>query len=251
MSDFFSHLAEQTLGLAPTVQPMIAPLFAPARQTPILNNSIATNSEEQSVTDALFSERSVQSHGGRSTHFTNTMPFYPTVRDNSHEAIFLDSVSSQSEQAPAIQPLVLRAHVSASNNAALHVTTQPYDASLIGVDEKKQTKTAVETDTQHHTSSGKAPQHPVEEAVIKAARHAFVVSDVRKQEPSANRQVQQTLEPSAETSERAPTIYVSIGRVDVRAVLPPTTDVSRPTPNRSTPVLSLEEYLKQQKREKR
>lgn len=41
-----------------------------------------------------------------------------------------------------------------------------------------------------------------------------------------------------------PVIRISIGRVEVRAVLPPAKPVERPTPARTTPNLSLDEYLK-------
>ena len=40
-----------------------------------------------------------------------------------------------------------------------------------------------------------------------------------------------------------PTIHISIGRIEVRAVTPPTASI-RPKPRRAEPTLSLEDYLK-------
>jgi hypothetical protein len=44
--------------------------------------------------------------------------------------------------------------------------------------------------------------------------------------------------------EPAPTIKITIGRVDVRAIMP-AAHVPRPAPTRPKPALSLEDYLKQ------
>ena len=44
--------------------------------------------------------------------------------------------------------------------------------------------------------------------------------------------------------EPAPTIKITIGRVDVRAIMP-AAPAPRPAPARPSPALSLEDYLKQ------
>ena len=55
---------------------------------------------------------------------------------------------------------------------------------------------------------------------------------------------------SPPVSQSAPTIRVTIGRIDVRAVMPPAPPAPRSRPSRPGPTLSLEDYL-QQRREGR
>jgi hypothetical protein len=53
-------------------------------------------------------------------------------------------------------------------------------------------------------------------------------------------------EPNPSANESGPpVIRVSIGRIEVRAILPPTPTAERPAPTRASPVLSLDQYLKQ------
>jgi hypothetical protein len=52
------------------------------------------------------------------------------------------------------------------------------------------------------------------------------------------------------TPEPAPTIKITIGRVDVRAIMS-AAPIPRPAPTRPSPALSLEEYLKQHGRGRR
>jgi len=56
---------------------------------------------------------------------------------------------------------------------------------------------------------------------------------------------------SAATPEPAPTIRVTIGRVEVRAITPPAPPVARPKPARTGPTLSLDDYLQQRSRGQR
>lgn len=50
---------------------------------------------------------------------------------------------------------------------------------------------------------------------------------------------------------QSPTIRVTIGRVEVRAITPPAPPAARPKPARTGPVLSLDDYLKQRSRGQR
>jgi hypothetical protein len=59
-----------------------------------------------------------------------------------------------------------------------------------------------------------------------------VIADHRETHPPANESA-------------PPVIRVTIGRVEVRAIMPQTPAVERPAPARTSPVLSLDEYLKQ------
>jgi hypothetical protein len=54
-----------------------------------------------------------------------------------------------------------------------------------------------------------------------------------------------------EQPKSAPSIQVTIGRVEVHAIMPPTPNTSRIPANHARPALSLEEYAKRRSREKR
>lgn len=82
-------------------------------------------------------------------------------------------------------------------------------------------------------------------AVERAARR----SDVVRPLPAA---IAGQGEPISSANESGPpVIRVTIGRIEVRAILPPTPAAERPAPARTSPVLSLDEYLKQHSEAKR
>jgi hypothetical protein len=74
---------------------------------------------------------------------------------------------------------------------------------------------------------------------------------------SAGPQIFPPVEPATSPSQPstggqpAPTIQVTIGRVEVRAVTPPPSEALRPRPTRRESVLTLDEYLKQRNEESR
>jgi hypothetical protein len=72
--------------------------------------------------------------------------------------------------------------------------------------------------------------------------------------PYAFPSIEPAVPPSGQPSrggEPAPTIQVTIGRVEVRAITPPPSDAPRPRSTRPESVLTLDEYLKQRNEESR
>jgi hypothetical protein len=95
----------------------------------------------------------------------------------------------------------------------------------------------------HHAPIARLPTPAQAAAVIRPRVTAIVA-------PAAPVQLADETEPRAAEPTSPPSIQVRIGRVEVRAVLPPASNVRRPA-ELSKPALSLEEYLKQRSARRR
>jgi hypothetical protein len=84
------------------------------------------------------------------------------------------------------------------------------------------------------------PAEPAQTLLVAPAPLRERAPDQERESPSSDRAAVPPPAPEA----AAPTIKITIGRVDVRAVMSEQPS-QRPTPERRNPALSLEEYLKQ------
>lgn len=191
-------------------------------------------------------------------------PVPPCAVSGTHESPImtgLDALSAESNALPAAespgvrrsQPvralsptsLDLRAERAPTDPFSTHATTK----ELAPASQSARDHEAPRTGEPHAVSLLLAPLPPVEATsggsgifdrpvVERAARRAAVVRPLR-----ATAGHEETV-PSVNES-GPPVIRVTIGRIEVRAMLPPTPVVQRPAPTRTPQVLSLDDYLKQ------
>lgn len=260
MADFLSRLAERSLGAAAVIRPVPVPLFAPAPARDLLPDT-----EERS---------SRLAPADRADSFLSATVF-------SHPAAMrADQLSSDARQfvrSPVnaqSDPTIVEALDTSHNEeaAAVHVLTDrdvpliarprpPADASLPWRSREALTRSRTATDEEStlplpslviRTSQLPAPQSSAETArrgSSVVARNLVLPHERGRLGQPEQRQEKQNF--PQQTTSAPPVIRVTIGRVDVRAIVPPSPAVSRAPSAPSAPRLSLQEYLGQRERRKR
>ena len=157
---------------------------------------------------------------------------YPLSRPDHAPSQF--DIQDVAQQAPAPQ-VISRRFVPKTPPLPKREAASPGEQDLLVPDTTNKVGKLVEQRTVYTQTNGLVPLY--EQDVFPAGRHASVES------PHA-RAAESHPTGSAEAPLATPTIRVTIGRIDVRAVTsssPPT----RPKPTRSGPTLSLEDYARQ------
>lgn len=249
MVDFLTRLAERTLGVASMVRPIITPMFAPEpRPANEASSSYrAGDSEAQSLVAPGPAEGIQPVRPGDmliGTAHDHRMPaevqlnFPPALLPmNDYQGIpgtrYEQAGSSQSQHAPG--QLLTATHRSVP---AMHTpvksdqdvtTLGPQDSpELVG---REGSPPATSTESRAHALVAKTPRS------MPGLAHART--------PDALLPVQYFEASPPEKSAPAPAIRVTIGRIEVRAVMPSHEPAERATPTRPRPKLSLDDYLKQ------
>lgn len=239
MSDLFTRLAVQTLGRVQGVQPMIASSFAPGR--PLVGETFSdsfhraqaeTHEEETEVLPgtegpAVFSKPSSSSpkeFERISSSFTRGLTDHPTedpVEEN--PTLPLDRSAEEDKRDGSDRRSLDGWHSAAGN--------LPDDQR------------------QPHIKSGLA-KHALAESNLRNHKEVVLKErSIKRREapelPSLSQSFNiDTVSLLSEPPAPRPTVHVTIGRVEVKAIMPPV-QPERPKPSRPGPTLSLEAYLKQ------
>ena len=203
MSDFFTRLAERTLGLAPVVQPDLMPLFPPLANSEVVSDALP--GVEPSVERGTRPASKAAPQGGDSIS-SNIV-----TTENAARAVEVPQSSKPDWQSepPMREP-------------SMDESPRPVTRLMQSVVEVESSYGNPEFKTGELNPPAKFRQSP----------HATAV-------------VAQT-EPSEAKPAATPTIQISIGKVEIRAVTPaPALGSQRPAEHRGNPRLSLEEYLRQ------
>jgi len=274
MTDFLARLAEQTLGRAPVVHPLVAPRFGPGR--PLGGEALSDSSEEAEADGEgshAFSERGtltdspspgpmpalVSKEGSSSV--TPTRPRTETphrvVTDTEPSSDHVVESRSKKEDQGPMSSSSNNAISATRSNAQKRATLDSTSARRrrAGSDRREPIETVP---TENGIRSKKletfAPITPlVRSKDLPAMKHSTGNSPSLLKSSVAEAHRQSSLHEVGEKlafSERSsppPTIRVTIGRVEVRAIMPPAPP-TRTKPARPGPALSLEDYLKQRNR---
>jgi len=206
MANFFSRLAERALGSAPVAQPDLPSMFAPLAPMEL-------STEISAGPESARAERSTSDNAAR------------------------DATSQNAPTQPQPAPPVIRARHDGQINVRQTKSELARDRFRFDVEDsnlKSENRRDLDNSYDHNGARAGADEAPPqsvsrETLVRQAARSAiadFAFSTAGRPETPA------------------PTIQVSIGRVEVRAVTPPA-----PTPRivekKAPPLLSLDQYLRQ------
>ena len=201
MGDFFTRLAEKTLGLAPVVQPDLVPVAQPAADGEVVSDSLPRLEE---------------------TFERTTTPDADSISQNMSitEIATVAGDGPQSLTQGWDQAVALPARDDRAVNRQLEAPMPMTQAK----------QNVVELDRNHlnrefETGAQTSP------AEIRQSAHASAVMAQSK--------------PSEVRPPATPTMQISIGSVEIRAVTPPTAVPQRSAERRGNPRLSLEEYLRQ------
>ncbi len=235
MSDYLANLVAKSRNLANAVQPRPASPFEPSSPagTPIDERAAAdvgTGMEERFPREASFGHPLVTSTPlGRST---DTRLPRIGVGSSARPMQPLPSASTSDDTRP--QPLTMTGSPSTmpapSPLTVRQASVAPPPASIGGP-----------------LVRARSPEHPESVFTLRTERSASFIPPER----AASMRGPAPHDPSAPASaqDAVPTIKISIGRIDVRAVMPPS-PAARPAARR-TPSLSLTDYLKHQDERKR
>lgn len=310
MADFLTRLAGRALGVVPTVQPILAPMYAPgqqfvgvedAQEMPLFERGAATGNPQAEVRGQAMSLQNKPADepafGGLVGQIMDareiTSPLVPRGNQPSTTPTQTPHTSSQTlDGQPAADHHLSSGRDEAASSAGKARGTEstrnasvsglhpihPTDATVIPLEARSASRAAEhlqDSTLLPRTARGVleaaelssvsalllplVPQGPV------AASLASPVADtLPTQRPAAPKTIRpqqgsrrvgypgytynrvnqhENIPATQESSEPAPTIQVTIGRIEVRATPPPT---SRPQTSRSAPsVMSLDDYLNQ------
>jgi hypothetical protein len=232
MSDFLSRLSERALGVASVARPLIAPLFGPGltladpktaidlpQWDEVSNQAAAT--PEEATPSARPVVAQMRMFGLPDTVLMSTLP------------------STVPELDDAVLPGQIRHLAQINSQEAGSRQAERVPVSMEDKPGPEASKIRVQA------ASLRSSVVPITPAPRVAANDSSGTSS--KIEPTGRRELVNRAEPGPE----APTIRVTIGRVEVRAIVPPALPVARTSPARSGSAPSLEDYLKRRDGDRR
>jgi hypothetical protein len=212
MSDYLTRLIERSLGIAPQIEPLIPPIHAPSSLT--LSETLETSSAFESSLAARI-ETSKEDTPRRVA--ADTKPLEPAFSRAESQA------SRTSSPLPETQPAF-----PIEENHRPH----PIESPIIAV--SRQSTSALRPEAVDITAA--SPNPPLSKEKTQIVVQPEIISRLKPAESP--------FVPALQTSSKQPpAIHVSIGRVEVRAIMPPVAAPKSTPPSASK--LSLEEYLKQ------
>ncbi len=283
MTDFFSRLAKRALGLAATIQPMLAPLYAP---------------EPQQVEDSILEMLADETQEVRSTLPTTSLPTMQHTQlsaslaeaPHAQSSISPHDIATKSAQAgtkplPMHAPLMLEKETqtmlqpypelqrAAQTHAA--ITEQHTHTTTQNVHNNTQTTAYISAQNvlqaieQHQEVEVHAPSQSKQSERYLATAEPIQTSDKREALAPGTHTIQErqeTVDNGAsgsiyaasrqfepydqhihrmEEAQVTPTIQVTIGRIEVRATTTPAQSTQPQRQQVASPVMSLDDYLRQ------
>jgi len=298
MTDFFSRLAERALNIAPTIQPMLAPLYAPEPQhiedglfddveelqeqnpagttvlppppdthiqippvaLPAIQRSSLRSTPESQTQSAEIPERVEPPHSpDRETRYepqsypvleritqqsstprieppaaTLTTPVTQISSQHIHEQI--DNHFQQGERTLATTEPLTQTH--RHNSSLEHTSNAPEkDTSL---------STMSSTPTVASKSADNSPTENIFPSITRSAQTAISNKTSNSLPSIDNHYTASHHHWTQNEKPAAPTIQVTIGRIEVRATTTPTQNTTTPPRKQAAPsVMSLDDYLNQ------
>lgn len=236
MSDFLTRLAERTLGLVPVSQPIIAPMFAPNTLNDNPPGLVQSNGSQDTLDKT------------QATPAQESSPVF-SKSDLMAETLFSDSIGSDNNDIfKSISKSVNSKGLpkdkrSKENILDLNESNEPSMDSTISEQNQKDSLEhllnvqkvvsgpRIDLDMLN-TTQRKIPGTP-------EAQHAETSASM----PYTHRKFHSQSVTTPKSSSSTPTIQVTIGRIEVRAITPPVAPAQ--SPRTPSPTLSLNEYLKQ------
>jgi hypothetical protein len=260
MTDFFHRLAGRTLGTAPVVRPVIAPMFAPGPALPndLVRNPLEDDGQEVSPEEMTTEmrrtprlQRAILSPAPPSpmpvprdtvvTPLHDRRPASTILRPSSQEDISPEAVRAR-RTAPGQAPIMLDEPSTTApfgqNKSDLRPVTNESPVLTDTVWEPLVPSSAAQSTSLSRLSGEPRNGNPSDR------RTPLVVKPLMSQAPEPAVRFAERRSDRLEnmTPSSPPTIRVTIGRVDVRAIMPPPTPVRQAKP--TTPKVSLDEYLR-------
>jgi hypothetical protein len=240
MSDYLTRLIERSLGTAPQIEPLIAPLHAPSEQ--LLNERAATiatfgpaeptkieTSDRDTAPGDPAQGRTREAVASRSERQSfRDLP--PLAEGPARFPIEKDDAPSES------RPRVPSRELSVPpRSEILEPPSVPLSPPTVA---PGSTRAVVQPEIIEHSTPGAATEGPLR--LPQRQSRILVQPEIigRRKPPKSS-----AVSGAQPSPNEPPAIHVTIGRVEVRAVMPPSAPPK--VASRSAPKLSLKDYLKQ------
>lgn len=258
MSDYLNNLAAKSLNHTEVIQPRLASLFEPPSVAGGLVSGYSSSNVETAQGEQLFGETLLETPLTAQAPFRNMLPPivpqpgetrpepFPTQHEPNPAQMILTQTpaSSPHRNTPGLVPRA--AGYENADAPSRNTGEQESQSALVQnikriMDEQSALLAVPRSQNIRHPESDpiQARQSLTPAAVVAQGRGA------RRTESAAPASPESTA-----TQGQTPTIRITIGRVDVRAIMP-ASPAPRPTLARPGPALSLEDYLKQRERGRR
>ena len=226
MNDYLHNLAARTLRTVPLIEPRLASVFEPSSQFDLT----AAAAEETASSPKVQFEAAVMNDTGqaRPESFNSEIKAQPAPRE-------ADQIRQNTVSPLRVSDKALNAADAAPQ--PVQAESRLPEPSLFRSAERLTAEIESAESSVKENAQAAAIQIRPSVAPLAAGRQADEMMNV---EPAT----------SQTEKESAPVIRISIGRVEVRAVMP-TAPAPRPAPTRPRPGLSLDDYLKEREGGKR
>ena len=262
MADYLTSLVKRTMGVTPVVAPVIKPLFAqgPAiHSAGVMSDFESVSAEETAARTAADSRETLprprsamslprtEDSGLVQAQAIVPVPPSPQAQPAPGEAQPLLAVPASAPVAPLSQPFLRVQAGEDRNDAAIRPKVEARGGTPEDLQGDKAVPRQTSHDAEHHRSG--EPERPA--LAREYRREDLTGPQPRATVASSVPPVAESLRPKAraraesEAIDQPPVIRVTIGRVEVRANVPPAKPATRGTPPRKSAVLPLDEYLKQ------
>jgi hypothetical protein len=250
MSDYLSRLIERSLGTAQEIEPLIAPLHAPSDQLrekgtdPSAGLSPRATQTTRSVFEATTPDELRNAAAATETEDGVASPEFGRMEEerSRHSA----ESKSPRESAPVMRKEVAGPRKQAAIPKPLQSPRAPSPVVAESIELPNQKPRVVAQPATTARSESIATRDPVQSKSTSAPASpgpGRIVVQPHISRPSAPAASTGFRRQSASTE--PPAIHVTIGRVEVRAILSQPEPPRRSAPPPATPKISLEEYLKQ------
>ncbi len=253
MSDYLQNLVSRSLDPSRAVRPRLSSLFEPpvagglfaaAFPSDTLGGAVEP-SPSAPATDVRSAATATPSHAPHAD-VSPTRPTQPPTSATRSEA---PRQISSDAQAASLSSKHIAERAAPSEEGKHHHAVRPDAASLERTDMRDGMK---RDDTTRRDADSEAARAELKKEMRPDSREAVRLGDAFEPRlvPVTTRAVQAPQSSDASptpASDAAPTIRVTIGRIDVRAVFSDSQQQQRSRPARPTPALTLEDYLRQRK----
>lgn len=243
MSDYLTRLIERSLGAAPQIEPLIAPLHAPAEQMLSERAETMATFDPPAPTKIKTSERDTAPGGpaqGRTSETASSRSERQRFRDlpplaEAPARFPLENGDDPSESRPRGP---LRELAAPPTSGILEPPSVPFSPPTVA---PGSTRAVVQPEITEHSAPGAATEGPLRspQDQSRILVQPKIIGPHERPKSSADPAPQ----PPAN---EPPAIHVTIGRVEVRAVMSP--GAPPKVASRAAPKLSLKDYLKQRNR---
>lgn len=242
MSDYLDNLVRKGLNQAEVVQPRLASLFEPSPEARGLMAGLSATDLETAQDEPFSDETLIETRLMSQAPLKGSSEAHPRVINLNQPP--LSATVPQQSVAPAPVPVATEHEPVAARliNSSEQEKQHALERSIRGIEnEQAALREALQSQRAGETEQAPTPGTRSLTPAITVIRER-ATSQIEPAAPAPTEQV------AAHAA--APTIKITIGRVDVRAVMP-AAPATRPAPARPGPSLSLEDYLQQREGGKR